>query len=254
MGLPQNLHHTPLQCEQLEDRVALTATSFVDGMYRNVLFRAEPTTSPYFQQWVGVAGNVGSAGRSTTFNGFWSSAEHRAVQTNAYYRSFLHRAPENQSAINFWINRFAAGESEQDVKRDFLTSGEYINAHPTPTAYIQGLYLDVLGRLPSDAETGYWLTTMSQIGYVNVAVRFLTSKEYFTIVLNHVYQDYLNRQIDNNGYAFFINALSTGQAKVRDVAMDILTSTEYDNIPAGPPTATPPNAHNINTNDLYFAL
>ncbi len=243
-----------LRVEQLEDRNLLSGQSFVDGMYRDLLFRAEPTTSANFLGWQGQAGDFGSQNRVNVFFGFWFSAEHRGIEVNSYYRSYLHRDPETTGARQHWVDRFNAGEQELDMKRDFVTSQEYINAHPTPGAYVQGLYTDILARFPSDQETAYWVNAMSFVGPPGVAQGILTSKEAYTNLLNNIYTNLLNRNPDSNGFSFWVNQLTNGQRNVRDVIEAFTLSPEYDSIATGPPTTSVPNAHKVDSALQFFAF
>src|SRR5271166_400909 len=107
-------------------------------------------------------------------------------------------------------------------------SVEFMNAHPTPQTFIQGLYLDILGRLPgtgsngSTNELGFWETQLGLVGAVAVTGSILTSTESYTDIIDNYYLMYLDRAVDANGLDNWLTQLQTGQGTVESVAEGIL--------------------------------
>jgi hypothetical protein len=213
-----------LHCEQLEKRLALDATSFVKSLYTNLLHRNGDTAGIAF--WVGQIQNNGLSNEQVATD-FWQSAEHRTLEVDAYYINFLHRTPD-AAGLNFWVNEMLSGAfNEQGVEVAFLSSGEYIAAHNTPSVYVQGLYLDLLNRFPSNGETAGWLNVLANNGPAAVAAGIVTSPERFVDVIANDYQTYLNRNPDSSGLDFWLSRLETNQATVESVAEGIIGSSEY---------------------------
>ncbi len=64
---------------------------------------------------------------------------------NQFYTEFLHRLGGSAETA-FWANLLLTGNSELDIMSRILSSPEYTASHVSNTAFISGLYGDVLGR------------------------------------------------------------------------------------------------------------
>jgi hypothetical protein len=215
-----------LGIEQLEDRLALDATSFVAGLYNDVLNR--PPDAGGLSFWVQRLKTGTSNLQVATF--FWESAEHRGLQVDEYYQTYLNRAADATGRA-FWVNRLVTGLSNEiGVQLGLLASIEYVAAHSTPVAYVSGIYLSVLGRIPTAQEQVLWQNVLVTRGAAVVSANILTSTESFLRVLDDYYSDFLNRDIDTSGQLFWLARLQTNQASLTTVAESILGSTEYANL------------------------
>src|SRR5581483_9142356 len=97
-----------------------------------------------FGQAFWVTALEAGATRQQVAQGFWESAEHRGLQVDGFYASYLHRAADSFGRA-FWVDTLLSGAGETDVTRRFLTSPEYTAAHPTADAFIEGINADLLG-------------------------------------------------------------------------------------------------------------
>jgi hypothetical protein len=220
-----SVRRTVLRCEQLEERLALDATSFVTSLYTNLLNRAPDSAGLSF--WVQQIQN--GMPNHDVAKDFWESPEHRGIQVDFFYQTYLHRAADADGRAH-WVNEFMNGDlTELPMAAVFLNSQEYLNNHSTPNAFISGLYLDILGRLPSTDEMNFWLNALAVNGAFAVTGAILTSQESFTDIVAADYSKYLNRTPDASGLDHFLSGLDTGQASVESVALDILGSVEYAN-------------------------
>src|SRR5262249_22265939 len=59
--------------------------------------------------------------RQQVAEGFWESAEHRGLQVDQCYATYLHRAPDAPGRAG-WVGAPLGGLSEDEVARGFLTS------------------------------------------------------------------------------------------------------------------------------------
>src|SRR5437016_3127058 len=81
------LRSAVLSIEPLEERLALDATSFVKALYRDVLNRTPDTQGLNF--WVQRLQSGSTNLQVATF--FWESAEHRGLEVDQYYQTYLNR-------------------------------------------------------------------------------------------------------------------------------------------------------------------
>jgi hypothetical protein len=212
-----------LQCEQLEDRLTPNATTFVTGLYNNLLNRAPDSSG--LAHWVGLIQSGMS--NAQVADGIWRSVEHRGIQVDAFYNMFLHRAADPAGRA-FWINVLTSGQLDEiQVAGSFLTSNEYLFEHSTPDAFVTGLYLDVLARLPSNPELVNWENVLFVNGAGFVAAGLLTSPEAAVGIINNDYLNYLGRLPDPSGLDNWLSQLETNRASVESVAVGILGSAEY---------------------------
>jgi hypothetical protein len=223
MSLTPSIHRTVLQCEQLEDRLALDGTSYVKSLYQNLLNRSADSS--------GLAFYVNELNNGFTniqvAQQIWGSPEHRGVEVDSYYQLFLGRSADANGRA-FWVNQMVSGAmNELQVEVQFTLSGEFMAAHNNPTAYINALYLDFLGRTPSLNEQSFWQGALQTFGAGTVSASIVTSTESFTDIIGKDYVKYLNRFVDLNGLANWLSQLQTGQGTVESVAEGIIGSAEY---------------------------
>jgi hypothetical protein len=127
------------------------AQAFVQALYRNLLGRE--ADAPGLASW--TASLQAGATRLQVVQGVWASAEHRGREVDELHAAYLHRGADPTGRA-FWMNALQEGLSESDVASAFMTSDEYLQAHGDLTAYLTGLYADVLGRSASAAEMASW--------------------------------------------------------------------------------------------------
>jgi hypothetical protein len=157
----------------------------------------------------------------------WQSPEHRGVEVDQFYTTYLGRSADPAGQA-YWVNVFLAGASEVDVIRDFVTSPEYQATHASDQAFVDGLYTQVLGRLPDAAGQATWLQALqSGESRTAVAQSFLTSAEVDQRVVDEYYQLFLNRAADPAGEQQWICLLQSGQATFESVGEAFLVSDEY---------------------------
>ena len=215
-----------LELEQLEDRLVLSSpSSFVTSLYVNLLGRQPGATE--LPGWVNMISSGVTYQQIAT--DIWDSVEHRTDQVDAYYVNYLHRAPD-PAGESGWILALETGYlNEQGVKTGFLTSNEYLNDYPTPQAYVNALYLNILGRNPQPAEELQWVSILQQTSNTYVVAALLTSTESYTRIVTAYYQSWLLRAPDAAGLQGWLNSLQSGFSTLESVAESILGSTEYAN-------------------------
>lgn len=130
-----------------------TNQAWVTSMYVDLLGRTP--SAGEVNGWVNQLA-LGQSPYSVAF-GFAASAEREGQRVTFNYNHYLHRPPESPAAVNGWVASFSAGMTNEDMIIGFVASNEYVSARANSTAWIQSVYLDVLGRSPSSAEVSGWL-------------------------------------------------------------------------------------------------
>jgi hypothetical protein len=198
-------------------------SNFVSGLYQTTLGRSPDTAGLTF--WVQML-QVGFS-RAAVAAQIWNSPEHRALEVTQFYTTILHRAPD-RGGLAFWTNAMLGGAGEEQVMLDLLSSAEYKSCHASDTAFVDGLYADVLGRTCDTPGEAFWLAALSRgASRAMVAEGLLTSKEAEVRVLDSFYANFLGRAADMAGELFWANQLQSGHASFASVAVSFLASDEF---------------------------
>jgi hypothetical protein len=169
----------------------------------------------------------GGGTRLQVVQGIWNSPEHRGLQVDQFYATYLHRAGD-ASGRAFWVSALLGGVSEQQVAAGFLTSAEYQQAHASPTAYLFGLYADVLGRAPDPDGLASWqAAAQGGLSREALADGFLRSPEKQLQLVHGYYTDFLGRAGEPAGVAAWMTALQGRQLSPDQVAQAFLASDEF---------------------------
>jgi hypothetical protein len=196
---------------------------FVSGLYATLLGRPAETTGLGY--WIGLL--HGGATRQQIAQGVWESAEHLGLEVDQFYATYLHRAADAFGRA-FWVHELLGGLGESQVAEGFLTSAEYRQAHTGTTAYLFGLYADVLGRSPDPAGLDYWeAAAQSGMSVAQIADHFLGSLEADGRRVDGYYHDYLGRDADAAGAQAWLSLLQGGQLSPAQVAQAFLASDEF---------------------------
>jgi hypothetical protein len=111
------------------------------------------------------------------------------------YRQYLKRLPD-AAGLDAWVSGLLAGTySDEKVEALFLGSNEYIANHGgIGAAWVTGMYQDLLGRTPSDAEVQNWVNVLAGgTPSTAVALGFAASPEREAQRVRFNYQTYLGR-------------------------------------------------------------
>jgi SOS response regulatory protein OraA/RecX len=157
----------------------------------------------------------------------WQSAEHRGIEVDQIYQTYLHRNadPVGRAA---WVNAFLAGATEVSVVEMILNSAEYQSTHQSDLSFVTGLYVDVLGRAPDAGGLAIWQQALQNgVSRSAVAEAFLTSGEADRDLVDRFYAEFLQRNADAAGEQGFVRALQNRQLSPEAVAEIFLASNEY---------------------------
>src|SRR5262249_6677796 len=91
-----------------------------------------------------------------------------------WYARYLHRRPD-AAGLREWVNQLRNGVSAEQVQAGILGSDEYYKLHGSnPSGFVYALYVDVLGRRPSDQEVQDWVDQFDAVSNLpTLALQFL---------------------------------------------------------------------------------
>ncbi len=198
-------------------------SGFLSRLYLDVLHR--PADAAGLAAWVPLLQR--GVPREAVARAVWESPEHRGMQVNQYYVTFLGRVPDYAGGAG-WINAFLAGYREVDVMLGILASAEYRSRCGGAVGFVTHLYESLLGRSCSAAEMSAWVSALSTgTSYAAVAHGFLRSAEHNWRVIDSYFSAFLGRHLGPGEEQPWINALAAGQLSVKNIAGIILGSDEY---------------------------
>lgn len=206
--------------------------TWVNSAYRILLHRdADPAGLQHWSSQITATApdNVLQQQCLAVAKSLWDTAEHRGLQLESYYLTALHRAPEAEGKAG-WIANFGAGFDELTVMKGFYLSPEYQSKHVSNSAFVAGLYNDVLGRA-ADGAAAVWEQQLAA-GVTRAAVTdaFIYSVEALTRLVESQYTANLNRPADPVGLAGWVDQLSRKTVTLGEISRSLLASTEnYDN-------------------------
>jgi hypothetical protein len=198
-------------------------TALTSGLYEAALGRAGSDTEKAY--WVNRL-NEGLT-RTEIAHAFQESLEQLGLQVDSYYRTYLQRGPDADGRA-FWIAQLQAGVDANTVVVDFLTSAEYQQSHSGDDVFVKTLYQEILGRDGEADGIAYWQGRIqAEESRADVVREFLTSGEAYVRAIDSFYAQYLQRQADAAGQAFWLDALQAGRETLMSVAVQFLACDEF---------------------------
>jgi hypothetical protein len=162
----------------------------------------------------------------------WESPEHRGLQVDSYYQTYLGRAADDLGRAS-WVNAFLAGADETTVVQGFLTSPEYQALHGTNTTFVQALYADLLGRSAQAGEEAPWIDLLNAgSDRATVVQGFLTSDEFTVLALDAFYSAYLHRSADASELSSWLGQPRTS-GSLEAIGLGFLSSDEFFSLASG---------------------
>jgi hypothetical protein len=120
------------------------------------------------------------------------------------------------------------GLTDEQLEAGFIGSPEYIQNHGGSGAgWVTGMYQDLLGRTPSQAEVNAWVKALaSGMSAVQVAHCFAASAEREGQRVQSDYQTFLGRAASPTEVAAWVSAFENGYTN-EDVIAGFVGSPEY---------------------------
>ncbi|HEV3444612.1 MAG TPA: DUF4214 domain-containing protein, partial [Gemmataceae bacterium] len=156
------------------------------------------------------------------------SAEYYSGVVTAAYQRYLGRGPD-AAGLAGWVMQMQQGLSDEHLEASFIGSAEYINSHGGAGAgWVKGMYHDLLGRTPSQAEIDGWLKALAAgESTTDIAFGFAASAEREGQRVTADYQQYLGRTPTPAEVQSWVNAFVTGSKTNEDVVAGFVGSVEY---------------------------
>lgn len=202
-----------------------TELTWSASLYTNVLGR-NPSQAELTNLLTGVL-NGFSGARQTIASAIGGSAEAETAVVAGYYTQFLGRTASS-TELAPWVNMLESGGSREQVIAAIVGSPEYFQKQGgTNTNFVNQLYLDLLGRPRSAAETGFLNALNSgSTTPLQVATGILQSTEYAQRLVNGFYSTFLGRQGSTTETSGWVQLLLQGVRDEQVLAM-IISSGEY---------------------------
>jgi hypothetical protein len=200
----------------------LTATLMVQVLENGSVSQASSTAQATVTVPLPTSAQLGAVASALTH-----SFEGNSDFARKSYQHFLGRTP-SAGEVNGWAMQMQGGLSDENVEADFLASAEYLASHGgAGAAWIRGLYQDLLGRLPSQAEVDGWVGNLNQgMSALAAAQGFAFSGEHEGQCVATDYQLALHRTADpTTEIGGWLGLLAAGASR-EDVLAAILASAE----------------------------
>ncbi|HEV7224745.1 MAG TPA: DUF4214 domain-containing protein, partial [Pirellulales bacterium] len=144
------------------------------------------------------------------------------------YSTFLGRVPD-AAGLSYWVGQMRDhGLTDERLEAGFIGSAEYFaHAGGTNVAWVDRMYLDLLGRSADAQGQAYWVAQLQAgAARADVAFGFAASLERERQHVAFDYSHYLGRLPDPQGIDFWVMQFALGQTNENLIA-GFLASDEY---------------------------
>ena len=201
------------------------ADNFINLIYLDLLSR--PADSNAYSTFVSllVSGAATDQDVALTVLG---STEYRDDLTDSYYETYVDRLPDAlglQNSLNF----LQGGGTDQGLQDQLLASPEFFNDQGgTNSAFVAGLYTDLLQRFASPSESSIWVNALgsNSLTTAQVAMDFLTSPEYDDDLVSGYFALFLDRVPTPSDLSLYVPEIQGGTTNEQVIAQ-ILGSPEF---------------------------
>jgi FG-GAP-like repeat/Domain of unknown function (DUF4214)/Putative Ig domain len=200
-----------------------TSENIIQALYSAELGRTGSVVE--LNRWVAV---LGTRGQVQVVNGIAKSSEALAFVATGWFQTYLHRSPGTDEVKAYAT--LLATQTQEQVLSQILGSPEFLQDvqnrgfKGTPSQnYVQALYVDLLGRTPSDTELADQVAEFQKVGQQKLALIFLQSTEYRTDTV----ADYYTSLLDRPGGAAEIASWVNSSLDLRAIRSGIESSQEF---------------------------
>lgn len=206
------------------DFMATHSEQYVMAVYHDVLGRAPDASgltywSSQLDQGVAVSSVAAAIAHSVEY--------YANFVIKPAYQNLLGRAAD-ASGVTYWTQKMQTGLTDQQLEAGFVASDEfYANAGGNNKAWIDQLYLKLLGRAADSKGETYWVGQLSSgVSRGEVAQLIANSAENDSQLITTDYEHYLGRTPDSMGLSFWLQQFSDGQTN-EDLIAGFTGSAEY---------------------------
>jgi hypothetical protein len=174
--------------------------SYIQVLYLSHLGRSASPGEVATWQKVLAAG-----GRQAVVQGLLASAEARQYLVNQWYAQYLGTGPDANAGA---LVNLLASQPQEMVLATFLAGPAYLaKSGNTPDGFARRLFVDLLGRAPSDAEVKQTVLQVTQRnGYQGAALSVLTAPEYRARSVDLRYEQLLHRDPSAQELSAWVNS------------------------------------------------
>jgi len=200
---------------------------FVHRVTRDLMFRFAP---PITITSTSALLTNGGTTRPAVITGLMDTDEYRGLDVDRTFTRYLKRTVD-PSGRTYWINSIGNGKALWRFRAQLFGSNEYFTkAGGTNAAYLDRVYLDVLGRQIDPSGKAYWGNKLNNgADRGSVALNFINSSEFRRFVVDDQFLRFVDRKATTAEHATWdpkITGTTTGE---QDLIAFLAAGTEYYN-------------------------
>jgi hypothetical protein len=214
-----------------------TDQGFLTQLYVDLL--ARPADSQGLASWQSFLATSEETDRFGIAGAFTSSGEYQQNQVKLFFLHLLGRQP-SPSELTLFAGELAAGLTQEQVQAQLIGSDEYfVNHGGNNTGWVNGAYLDILGRTPDPGGLSNALAALQAgASRESIALGLYQSVEYQTSLVRSYFSKYLGRDPGPAGVSNFVAAMQMG-TRDETIIDQIVASNEYYQLKKSSATTLP---------------
>lgn len=199
------------------------ADPFIAAVHQD--FLARPPTAAELDRWRPVVDSA--AGREALVVALAHSDAYIGAMVDRFYLDTLGRRADSAGRA-YWVETIRSGQATPaTVAGLFYGSEEYFQAVGGDLgAWVDDLYLELLGRPAEQAGRDYWMAVATWYGRPAVSVPFYQALEPRLVRVARLYRELLGRDPDPAGQRWWAEVLLRSGDDI-DLAVALATSPEY---------------------------
>lgn len=168
--------------------------------------------------------------RKAVAEGLMDTDEYRGLDVDRIFTRYLARQAD-PAGREYWINSLAGGKPMWKFRAQLFGSNEYFNkAGANNAAYLDRVYLDVLGRLPDPSGRQYWTNKLDAgADRGAVALQFINSSEFRRFIVEDQFLRFLDRKPTSGEISTWAGKITSSPTGEQDLIAHLVTTDEYFN-------------------------
>ncbi len=196
---------------------------FVNAAYESILGRAADPAA--IASWAQALDN--GASRMALTNVLTHSDEYYSGIIQGDYQRYLGREADRPGLLG-WTAAMRGGVSDELLESLFIGSPEfYLHSGGTDRAWVDAMYMNVLGRAPDAAGEAAWVAALAAgANRTSIAYNFAASPEREALRITSDYSNYLGRSPGHGDIAGWVAAFESGFSN-ENVVAGFVASDEF---------------------------